>query len=48
MKKKKYVWLLLGCAVIIGAVAAVLYGMGGKNGEGDVCAVRRKRAYICK
>lgn len=34
MKKKKYVWLLLGCAVIIGAVAAVLYGMGGKNGEG--------------
>ena len=34
MKKKKYVWLLLGCAVIIGAVAAILYGMGGKNGEG--------------
>lgn len=44
MKKKKYVWLLIGAAVIIGAVAAVVYGMrggekSGKNEEEEVYAI---------
>ena len=31
MKEKKMIWVLLGCAVIIGVVAAILYGMKGKK-----------------
>ena len=31
MKEKKLIWVLLGCAVIIGAVAAIFYGMKGKK-----------------
>ena len=31
MKEKKLIWVLLGCAVIIGAVAAIFFGMKGKK-----------------
>ena len=40
MKKKKYVWFLLGAAIIIGAAAALAYGMkGGKAPEEEGTAI---------
>jgi hypothetical protein len=40
MKKKKYVWFLLGAAIIIGAAAAFAYGMkGGKVPEEEETAI---------
>lgn len=40
MKKKKYVWLLVGAAIIIGAAAALIYGMkGGKNSKEEETAI---------
>lgn len=38
MKNKKFMWIIIGCAVVIGIVAAVIYGMGagkGKEEEGE-------------
>lgn len=38
MKNKKLIWIIIGCAVVIGVVAAIIYGIGsGKGGqeEGD-------------
>ena len=53
MKEKKMIWVLLGCAVIIGVVAAILYGMKGKKQPmrkydySNVCAVWGRFPYIC-
>lgn len=34
MKNKKWVWIIIGCAVVVGIAAAVIYGMGaGKGGQ---------------
>ncbi len=39
MKGKKYLWLLIGCAVIIGAAAAVFYGVKSKKAVDEGNAV---------
>ena len=34
MKNKKWVWIIIGCAVVVGIAAAVIYGRGaGKGGQ---------------
>ena len=33
MKNKKFMWIIIGCAVVIGIVAAVIYGMGAGKGK---------------
>ena len=38
MKKKKYVWFLVGAAIIIGVAAALVYGMKGKDAKEEETA----------
>lgn len=33
MKNKKWMWIIIGCAVVIGGAAAVIYGMGAGKGS---------------